>query len=35
LIRFVLFLIDPVGCNGGVIDLNLKPNSRRSRAEGA
>jgi hypothetical protein len=37
LIRFVLFLIDPVGCNdatGGVIDLNLKPNSRRSRAEG-
>jgi hypothetical protein len=25
LIRFVLFLIDPVGCNGGLVDLNLKP----------
>jgi hypothetical protein len=25
LIRLVLFLIDPVKCNGGVIDLNLKP----------
>jgi hypothetical protein len=25
LTRLVLFLIDPVRCNGGVIDLNLKP----------
>src|SRR5258708_35881468 len=25
LIRLVLFLIDPVKCNGGVVDLNLKP----------
>jgi hypothetical protein len=23
LIRFVLFLIDPVRCNGGIVDLNL------------
>jgi hypothetical protein len=32
LIRLVLFLIDPVECNGGVIDLNLKPTLYRSRA---
>lgn len=32
LIHFVLFLIDPVRCNGGVIDLNPKPYSYRSRA---
>jgi hypothetical protein len=32
LIRFMLFLIDPVECNGGVIDLNLKPTLYRSRA---
>jgi hypothetical protein len=25
LICFVLFLIDPVACNGGIVDLNLKP----------
>jgi hypothetical protein len=32
LICFVLFLIDPVECNGGVIDLNLKPTPYRFRA---
>jgi hypothetical protein len=30
----VLFLIDPLRCNGGVIDLNLKPIPYGSRADG-
>ena len=32
LIGFVLFLINPVKCNGGVIDLNLTPTLYRFRA---
>jgi hypothetical protein len=35
LIHLVLFLIDPVRSSGGLIELNLKPNSHRSRANEA